>query len=168
MNEPTTGPDEIAPQAETPYGLSAVEQRVLAFTALQLNLPPRQVTPDARLRHDLGLTGGKARTFIRAFSREFNVNCDALLTRDEWNRYFGAERFPRRLPIFLCVLLIVTGMILGGQLDAQWLWLLVAVGIWLARSKAWPIGRGRSDMLPITPLDLSEAVEEGQWTKHLR
>jgi len=140
---------------------------VLAFTTSQLNLKPSQATLDARLLHDLGLTGSRARAFIQAFSREFNVNCDALLDRDEWNRHFGRERFPRRLPIFLCVTLLVTAMILGGQLDAQWLWLLVAVGIWLARSKAWPMGRGRSDMLPVTILDLVAAVEEGEWIKRL-
>jgi hypothetical protein len=149
-------------------GLSPVQQQVLAFATRQLNLEPRQAIIDARLLHDLGLTGRRAAGFIRAFSQEFNVNCDALLDRDEWNRHFVPERFPRRLPIFLCVALLVTAMILGGQLDVQWLWLLVAVGVWLVRSKAWPMGRGRSDMLPITLLDLAEAVEEGGWVKRLR
>lgn len=148
--------------------LSPIQQRVLAFTANQLRLKPRQATLDARLLHDLGLTGRRAESFIRAFSQEFNVNCDALLDREEWNRHFGPEKFPRRLPIFLSVALLVTAMILGGQLDAQWLWLVLAVGIWLARSKAWPMGRGISDMLPVTILDLVTAVEEGEWVKELR
>jgi hypothetical protein len=148
-------------------GLSLVQQQVLNFAKLQLRLKPRQATIDARLLHDLGLTGRRAEDFIRAFSQEFNVNCDALLDREEWNRHFGPERFPRRLPIFLCVVLVVTAMILGGELDVQWLWLLVAVGLWLARSKAWPMGRGRSDMLPVTLLDLADAVEEGKWVKRL-
>jgi len=30
------------------------------------------------------------------------------------------------------------------------------------------MGRGRSDMLPITLLDLADAVEEGEWVKQLR
>ena len=148
-------------------GLSPAQQQVLNFAKRQLQLKPRQATIDARLLHDLGLSGRRAEAFIRAFSQEFNVNCDALLKREEWNRYFGPERFPRRLPIFLCVVLVVTAMILGGQLDVQWLWLLVAVGVWLARSKAWPMGRGRSDMLPITLLDLADAVEEGEWVRRL-
>ena len=148
--------------------LSPIQQRVLDFTTNQLRLKPRQATLDARLLHDLGLTGRRAESFIRAFSREFSVNCDALLDREEWNRHFGPELFPRRLPIFLSVALLVTGMILGGQLDAQWLWLVAAVGIWLARSKAWPMGRGRSDLLPVTILDLVAAVEEGEWVKSLR
>jgi hypothetical protein len=149
-------------------GLTPVQQQVLTFAERQLKLNPRQATIDARLLHDLGLTGRRAQVFMRAFSQEFNVNCDALFDREEWNRHFGPERFPRRLPIFLCAALLVTAMILGGQLDVQWLWLLVAVGLWLARSKAWPMGRGRSDMLPITLLDLAEAVEEGEWVKRLR
>jgi hypothetical protein len=149
-------------------GLTAAQQQVLEFARLQLKLNPRQATIDARLLHDLGLTGHRARVFIRAFSHEFNVNCAALLERDEWNRYFGPERFPRRLPIFLGVSLLVTAMILGGQLDAQWLWLIVAVGVWLRASKVWPMGRGRSDMLPVTLLDLAEAVEAGEWVKPLR
>lgn len=149
-------------------GLTPVQLQVLTFAKLHLNLKPRQVTIDARLLHDLGLSGRRAEVFIRAFSQQFNVNCDALLDSDEWNRYFGPERFPRRLPIFLCVSLLITAMILGGQLDAQWLWLLVAVGLWLVRSKAWPMGRGKSDMLPITLLDLAETVEEGEWVKRLR
>jgi len=149
-------------------GLSPVQQQVLNFAQRQLRLKPRQATIDARLLHDLGLTGRRAESFVRAFSQEFNVNCDALLDREEWNRHFGPERFPRRLPIFLCVVLVVTAMILGGQLDVQWLWLLLAVGLWLARSKAWPMGRGRSDMLPITLLDLADAVEEGEWVKRLQ
>jgi hypothetical protein len=156
--------DELAVTA----GLSPVQQQVLAFAKRQLKLKPRQATIDARLLHDLGLTGRRAEAFIRAFSQEFNVNCDALLDREEWNRHFGPERFPRRLPIFLCVALLVTAMILGGQLDVQWLWLLVAVGLWLVRSKAWPMGRGRSDMLPVTLLDLADAVEEGGWVNRLR
>lgn len=150
------------------FDLTPVQQKVLEFTTRQLVLKPDQATLDARLLHDLGLSGHRARTFIRAFSREFNVNCDALLERTEWNRHFGPELFPRRLPIFLSVALLVTAMILGGQLDAQWLWLVAAVGIWLSRSKAWPMGRGRSDMLPITILDLVAAVEEGEWVKGLR
>jgi hypothetical protein len=152
---------------QSQFDLTPLQQQVLAFATLQLHLKPGQATLDARLLHDLGLTGHRARAFIRAFSREFNVNCDALLDRDEWNRHFGRERFPRRLPIFLAVTLFVTAMILGGQLDAQWLWLPVAVGVWLARSKAWPMGRGRSDMLPVTILDLVAAVEEGEWVKAL-
>lgn len=160
-------PNERAPQAGILTDLTPLQQQVLEFTTLQLNLKPRQATLDARLLHDLGLTGSPARRFIRAFSQEFNVNCDALLDREEWNRHFGRERFPRRLPIFLSVTLLVTAMILGGQLDPQWLWLVVAVGIWLARSKAWPMGRGRSDMLPVTILDLIAAVEEGEWVKRL-
>jgi len=152
----------------TATGLSPVQQQVLAFARAQLKLKTQQATIDARLLHDLGVTGRRAEAFIRAFSQNFNVNCDALLDREEWNRYFGPERFPRRLPIFLCVALLITAMILGGQLDVQWLWLLVAVGVWLARTKAWPIGRGRSDMLPLTLLDLAEAVEEGAWVKRLR
>lgn len=148
--------------------LSPIQQRVLAFTASQLRLKPRQATLDARLLHDLGLTGNRAESFIRAFSQEFNVNFDALLDREEWNRHFGPERFPRLMPIFLAVALLVTAMILAGQLDAQWLWLVAAVGLWLARSKAWPMGRGRSDMLPVTILDLVAAVEEGEWVKPLR
>ena len=149
-------------------GLTAVQLRVLTFAKLQLNLKPGQVTIDARLLHDLGLSGRRAEAFIRAFSQQFNVNCDPLLDREEWNRYFGPERFPRRLPIFLAVSLLITAMILGGQLDVQWLWLIVVVGLWLVRSKAWPMGRGRSDMLPITLLDLAEAVEAGEWVKRLR
>jgi len=156
--------DELA----TATGLTQVQQQVLAFAQAQLKLKPREAVIDARLLHDLGLTGRRADAFIRAFGQQFNVNCDALLDRQEWNRYFGPERFPRRLPIFLCLALLITAMILGGQLDAQWLWLLVVAGIWLARSKAWPMGRGRSDMLPITLLDLAEAVEEGAWVKPLR
>jgi hypothetical protein len=149
-------------------GLTAVQHRVLTFAARQLKLKTSQARVDARLLHDLGLSGRRAEAFIRAFSQEFDVNCDALLEREEWNRHFGPERFPRRLPIFLCAALLVTAMILGGQLDVQWLWLLVALGVWLARSKAWPMGRGRSDMLPITLLDLADAVEEGEWVKRLR
>ena len=155
-------------ELEAATGLSPVQQQVLTFAKLQLKLQPRQATIDARLLHDLGLSGRRAETFIRAFSQQFNVNCEALLDREEWNRYFGPERFPRRLPIFLCVALLVSAMILAGQLDAQWLWLVVAVGLWLVRSKAWPMGRGRSDMLPITLLDLAEAVDEGEWVKRLR
>jgi hypothetical protein len=149
-------------------GLTAAQQQVLEFARTRLKLKPRQATIDARLLHDLGLSGHRARVFIRAFSQEFNVNCDALLERDEWNRHFGPERFPRRLPIFLGVALLVTAMILGGQLDAQWLWLIVAVGVWLRVSKVWPMGRGRSDMLPVTLLDLAEAVEAGEWIRTLR
>jgi len=148
--------------------LTPLQRQVLAFTTLQLHLKPSEATLDARLLHDLGLTGNRARSFIRTFSQEFQVNCDALLDSDEWNRHFGRERFPRRLPIFLAVTLFVTAMILGGQLDVQWLWLPVAVGVWLARSKAWPMGRGRSDMLPVTILDLIDAVEAGGWVKRLR
>ncbi len=169
MSEPM---EQIPPAGPSRMGtlsdLTPVQHNVLEFTTLRLNLKPQQVTLDARLLHDLGLTGHRAKTFIRAFSHEFNVNCDALLDREEWNRHFGKERFPRRLSIFLSVALLVTAMILGGQLDVQWLWLVVAVGIWLARSKAWPMGRGRSDMLPITILDLVAAVEEGEWVKRLR
>jgi hypothetical protein len=149
-------------------GLSPAQQQVLSFARRQLPMKPNRVTIDARLLHDLGLTGRRAEAFIRAFSQEFNVNCAALLEREEWNRYFGQEHFPPRLPIFLCVALIVTAMIFGGQLDVQWLWLLVVVGVWLARSKAWPMGKGKSDMLPITLLDLAEALEEGEWVKRLR
>ncbi|MDR3718795.1 MAG: hypothetical protein P4K98_08330 [Bryobacteraceae bacterium] len=152
---------------QSQFDLTPLQRQVLDFTTLQLHLKPSQARLDARLLHDLGLTGHRARSFIQAFSHEFNVNCDALLDRDEWNRHFGRERFPRRLPIFLAVTLFVTAMILGGQLDVQWLWLVVAVGVWLARSKAWPMGRGRSDMLPVTILDLVAAVEEGEWIKAL-
>ena len=95
-------------------GLSPVQQQVLNFAQRQLRLKPRQATIDARLLHDLGLTGRRAESFVRAFSQEFNVNCYARLDREEWNRHFGPERFPRRLPIFLCVSLVVTAMILGG------------------------------------------------------
>ena len=160
-------PNERIPLTGTLSDLTPLQHRVLEFTMRQLSLKPRQVVLEARLLHDLGLTGHRARAFIRAFGREFNIDCSALLERDEWNRHFGPERFPRRLPIFLCVALVVTAMILGGQLDAQWLWLVVAVGVWLARSKAWPMGKGRSDMQPITILDLVAAVEEGEWTKRL-
>jgi hypothetical protein len=148
--------------------LTPLQQKVLAFTALRLNLEPEKVPLDARLLHDLGLSGSRAKAFIRAFSREFHVNCDSLLDREEWNRHFGRERFPRRLPIFLSVTLLVTAMILGGQLDPDWLWLPVAVGVWLARLKAWPMGKGRSDMLPVTILDLIAAVEDGEWARRLR
>jgi hypothetical protein len=157
--------DDPAAPASTLSDLTPLQHRVLEFATVQLQLKPRQVRLDARLLHDLGLTGRNARAFIQAFSLEFEVNCDALLAHDEWNRHFGPERFPRRLPIFLAVTLAVTGMIAGGQLDVQWLWLLVAVGVWLARSKAWPMGRGRSDMLPVTLLDLVTAVEEGGWVR---
>jgi hypothetical protein len=152
----------------TATGLTPVQQQVLTFAKLRLRLKPRQATIDARLLHDLGLTGRRAEAFIRAFSQEFNVNCGGLLDREEWNRHFGPDRFPRRLPMFLCAALLVTAMILGGELDVQWLWLLVAIGLWLVLSKAWPMGRGRSDMLPITLLDLAEAVEEGEWIRRLR
>lgn len=149
-------------------GLTSVQMRVLSFAQRELKMPARKVTIDARLRHDLGLSGRRAENFIRAFSQEFQVNFDALFERDEWTRYFGPERFPKRLPIFLCACLLITAMIFGGQLDAQWLWLIAVVGVWLARSKAWPMGRGTSDMLPLTLLDLAEAVEQGAWVKPLR
>jgi|GEM_PF-2150172 len=147
--------------------LTPLQERVLAFTMSELNLNPKQATLDARLLHDLGLTGSRARAFIHAFSREFHVDCSALLEHDEWNRHFGREHFPPRWSLFLAVTLLVTGMIFAGQLDVQWLWLVAAVGVWLARSKAWPMGKGRSDMLPVTILDLIAAVEEGAWVKRL-
>ena len=89
--------DELSQQSQmgTLSDLTPVQHKVLEFAMVQLKLKPQQATLDARLLHDLGLTGHRAKIFIRAFSHEFNVNCDALLLdREEWNRHFGQERFP--------------------------------------------------------------------------
>jgi acyl carrier protein len=149
------------------FGYDPLAERVLAFTAQQRGVAVEKIDLLSRLVEDLGLHGDDAIEFFDAFSREFDVNLDALHGK-RWKHHFGPEAQPAGPPlvaIFVLLTLFVTASIIGGYLGWTWLWFLAFVATWLFGSKAWPLRLLVPDTVPITVQDLVDAAAAGRWVK---
>ncbi len=70
--------------------------KLKAFVTKQAAIAEDEVTEDAQLEDDLGVTGDDAVDFIIAYGKVFNVDVSNFMAAD----YFGSEG-GMRLPLFL-------------------------------------------------------------------
>lgn len=63
---------------------------VISLLILHTNAKREEISPSTRLQHDLGMDGDDAVDFFDQFSRQFNVDIDAL--KEDWALHFGPER----------------------------------------------------------------------------
>jgi Protein of unknown function (DUF1493) len=155
----------------------ALEQRVLAFTAIHSGVALRKLTPLMRLAQDLDVKGEDASEFFTAFGTEFRVNLDEL--NMHWDRHFHPEAgllLNTVLVALACVTLASCLLVLlnfGG-----WFWSYdyvspyqiyrgpLCVGSGLASLIFWIVAWHQNRIsIPITIADLIDAADAGRWVK---
>ena len=64
-----------------------LERQIIIFLSKELSLDPGNLSPQKKIRQDLGVDGGDALELLEAFSTEFGVEFDTFRIND----YFGPE-----------------------------------------------------------------------------
>ena len=135
--------------------------RVIAFVAVNRDTQAEFITPASRLFHDLGLDGGEAGAFFRAFGARFDVDLAPLY--GHWDQHFGGEAILTPwLLMFPATGAWAWSLVRGGQSPV---WALLAlgcgVGVW---ALWWGDRRASRPFIHITVVDLIDAAAQGVWS----
>ena len=127
---------------------------------------PDEITPDARLLHDMGIDGDDAVELFAAFETQFTVDLQPLY--QHWARHFGPEGLPLKdglkfmsgaLPIML---IVVFGGVRAGLPEWAVMTLaFAAVVVWVVPLRSWPWKT--RPMIGIAVRDLCQAAATGRW-----
>ena len=140
-----------------------LEERLAFFVAHRLQINPRVVTSNSRLREDLGLSDDDALEFFEAYSAEFRVDVDSLFSR-YWARHFGPFGIGWGT-LFLMFLTAGSAGFLAGFGAPREAWL-----IWASLSllelvvmQGYPFLAPEVNLVPIRVHDLAKAARQGFW-----
>lgn len=136
---------------------------VIRLLILHTNAKREEISPSTRLQHDLGMDGDDAVDFFDQFSRQFNVDIDAL--KEDWALHFGPERLP-----LAAILVILLWGLSSGLLHLMFeqipIWAFAAG---LALCAGWVLSRlsRNHDLVRLDPVcvrDLVASAQSGRWT----
>ncbi|WP_404710346.1 acyl carrier protein [Sphingomonas sp. MMS24-J13] len=127
-------------------------------------VPEAEVTPHARLLHDLGVDGEDAGEIFQALHEQFGTDFTEL--NHQWRIFFNTEGSNPKAILFGIPAIMVCGGV-AGALVATLHWprfLTVVFALGLFVSGSWLIGRwfGR-ELHPLTVGGLAEIVRVGRW-----